>query len=231
MKCAIMQPYFFPYLGYWQLINNVDVFVIYDNIEYSKAGWINRNRYLLNGDAVYMTVPLVKSSDYLDIIDKRIADSFWHKKIYNQIRIAYSKAPYLGEVLSIIDEMFNYRENNLFWFLKNTIDMIVDRLRIKTKIVVSSEISRDRTKKGQDRVIDLCKELNADIYVNPIGGIELYKKERFESEGIKLVFLKPIIREYKQFNNCFVPSLSIIDIIAFNGIDNSVKMLSDFDLI
>ena len=78
MKLAIMQPYFFPYIGYFQLIKSVDEFVIYDNIQYTKKGWINRNRILVNGTDYLISLPLKKDSDYLNVVDRQLAES-WEK--------------------------------------------------------------------------------------------------------------------------------------------------------
>ncbi len=78
MKLAIMQPYFFPYIGYFQLINTVDEFVVYDNIEFTKKGWINRNRILVNGKDEYITLPIKKDSDFLHVKDRFLAET-WSK--------------------------------------------------------------------------------------------------------------------------------------------------------
>lgn len=231
MKLAIMQPYFLPYIGYWQLINYVDVFVIYDNIEYSKRGWINRNRYLLNGEAAYITVPLVKDSDFLDIRNRKVSEEFWKGRIKNQLIAAYRKAPYFDDTINVIDQIYKSSDNNLYTFLKYTIQIVLEVLQIGTKIVTSSEITEDRSKTGKDRVIDICHQIGADNYINPIGGVDLYDKKEFNLSGISLEFLSANLTPYDQFGKIFVPALSIVDVLMFNGVQGTRQMLDDFKLL
>ena len=231
MKLAVMQPYFFPYIGYWQLFNYVDRFVIYDNIEYTKKGWINRNRFLQDGKAVYMTVPLEKDSDYLDIKKRRISEEFWKRKILHQLSAAYKKAPYYEEIIRLVEEIYKVDNNNLFEFLQETIRMIVDVLDIDTELITSSDLDENPELRGQARVINTCKLCNADQYINPIGGVDLYDKEIFKKAGIDMFFLEPKLTPYKQFNDVFVPSLSIIDMLMFCGIKETKKNLDDFELV
>ncbi len=226
-----MQPYFFPYIGYWQLINYVNVFVVYDNIEYTKKGWINRNRYLMNGKPEYFSLPIEKGSDYLDIVERRVSDSYSDKKILHQLDAAYKKAPYYRETINLIERIYDISDRNLFVFLYDTIKSVVDYLDIDTEIVVSSTVSKDRALKKEKRVIDLCKSINADIYINPIGGMELYDKNDFLNEGIEIQFLKSQLPEYKQYQNEFVPALSIIDTLMFCGREGTKEMLSKFELV
>ncbi len=226
-----MQTYFFPYIGYWQLINYVNVFVVYDNIEYTKKGWINRNRYLMNGKPEYFSLPIEKGSDYLDIVERRVSDSYSDKKILHQLDAAYKKAPYYRETINLIERIYDISDRNLFVFLYDTIKSVVDYLDIDTEIVVSSTVSKDRALKKEKRVIDLCKSINADIYINPIGGMELYDKNDFLNEGIEIQFLKSQLPEYKQYQNEFVPALSIIDTLMFCGREGTKEMLSKFELV
>ena len=118
MKLGIMQPYFFAYMGYYQLINTVDEFIIYDNIKYTKKGWINRNRILLNGKIDYISLPLKKDSNTLDIVERSLADCWTNdrKKMINKIRAAYSKAPMFSDVMPLINDCIDTEENNLFNF-------------------------------------------------------------------------------------------------------------------
>jgi hypothetical protein len=218
MKVAIMQPYLFPYIGYFQLMNAVDEFVIYDNIQFSKKGWINRNRILVNGTDAYITLPLKKDSDYLDVKDRYLSDD-WEiekKKIINRITESYRKAPYFTSVFPIIEGIFNYSDRNLFEFISNSLKQINKYLDITTPLIVSSTIDVNHELKSEKKVIALCKARHAETYINPIGGIELYNKEEFKSEGIELKFLKADNIIYPQFKNEFVPFLSIIDVMMFN---------------
>jgi len=212
MKLAIMQPYLFPYIGYFQLI-------IYDNIQFTKKGWINRNRILVNGADTYITLPLKKDSDYLNIKDRFLSDdwSIERKKILNRITESYRKAPQFNFVYPIIESILMYEERNLFSFIFNSIKEIKQYLDIKTPLIISSSIPINHNLKAGNKVIELCKARKATIYINPIGGVELYSKEDFKNDGLELQFLKANNITYPQFKNDFVPFLSIIDVMMFNN--------------
>jgi hypothetical protein len=219
MKVAIMQPYLFPYIGYFQLMNAVDEFIIYDNIQFTKKGWINRNRILVNGVDTYITLPLKKDSDYLNIKDRFLSDdwSIERKKILNRITESYRKAPQFNFVYPIIESILMYEERNLFSFIFNSLKEINQYLNIKTPLIISSSIPINHDLKAENKVIELCKARTATIYINPIGGVELYSKENFKNEGLELQFLKANNIIYSQFKNNFVPFLSIIDVMMFNN--------------
>ena len=233
MILGIMQPYFFPYIGYWQLMNAVRTFIIYDNIEYTKKGWINRNRILVNCKDSYITLPIKKDSDYLNVSERYLADT-WKKdriKMLNQIKSAYQKAPEFITVFPIIEKCILFDEDNLFKFILNSILTIKSFLDIKTKIQISSLISIDHTLKSEEKVIALCKAQNAKSYINPSGGIELYNKQIFSDNEIRLYFMKAIDIKYQQFTNNFIPSLSIIDMMMFNSREQVQLYLTDFKLL
>ena len=227
MKLAIMQPYFMPYIGYFQLINAVDVFVVYDNIQFTKKGWFHRNRILVNGRDKMFSVPLKKDSDYLYVAQRELADSFDNesKKIIRKIKAAYQTAPYYKEVMPLVEECFQHGSGNLFDFIHISLKLLTQFLQIDTKIIISSAIDIDHTLKSQDKVLAICKNLNTDIYINAIGGQDLYVAEAFRNKGIELRFLKTKPVEYKQFDNEFVPWLSIIDVMMFNLKEEIIKML------
>ena len=213
-----MQPYVFPYIGYFQLINSVDEFVIYDNIEFTKKGWINRNRILANGVDVYISLPLRKDSDYLHVKDRFLAHT-WdveRKKLLNRITESYRKAPCFKETYEVLEKCIMHEDRNLFNFLLHSVQTLIDYLHIDTKLIVTSSIMIDHQLKGEEKVMAICKQQQADVYINPIGGLELYDKERFRSNDIELHFQKSNYITYKQFNNEFIPWLSIIDVMMFN---------------
>lgn len=228
---AIMQPYFLPYIGYWQLLNSVDCFVLYDDIQYEKKGWINRNRYLSNGYDKLFTIALEKASDYLNVVDRNISPQFNRTKFLNQIKEAYKRAPYFNQGYQVLVDILKYQDENLFRFIENSIFYIKDILDIRTDIIVSSTIKIDKKLKSAERVIATCKACNDNDYVNPIGGMKLYDKNDFLNHGVKLSFLKTGDISYKQFNNDFIPSLSILDILMFNDIETIKSYLGDFTLI
>ena len=231
MKLGIMQPYFFPYIGYWQLINAVDVFVVYDNIQHTKKGWINRNRYLQNGKDAVFSISLKKDSDFLDVKDRIISDDFNKIKLLNQIKEAYKKAPYFDQAFSHFKSVVSNNENNLFEYIFFSIKETCKYLNIETKIIKSSDIDINHGLKSQDKVLAICKNIGTNTYINTIGGQELYSKELFSEQGIDLKFIKTESIIYNQFDNEFVPWLSIIDVMMFNNQEEISKMLHDYQLI
>lgn len=223
-----MQPYFFPYIGYFQLINAVDEFVIYDNIKYTKKGWINRNRILVNGKDSYITVPIKNDSDSLDVKERFLTDTWTmdRKKLLNRIKESYGKAPYFEMVYPLVENCVLFEERNLFLFIYHSLNKIKEYLEIPTTFVISSTITIDHELKAANKVLAICKARKATVYINPIGGVELYDKENFKNRGIDLYFLKTSNFSYKQFENEFVPLLSIIDVMMFNSKKEIKKYLN-----
>lgn len=226
MKVAIMQPYFLPYIGYYQLINSVDLFIVYDNIKYTKKGWVNRNRILQNSKDVMFSLPLKYDSDSLDVRARELAADFNRKKLLNQISGAYHRAPYFAQTFMLIEELMRHDEKNLFQFLHYSIARTCEYLGITTQISVSSDIAIDHSLKSQDRVLALCEAVGATTYINPIGGMALYAQDDFMARNIELKFIESTAMEYPQFDNPFVPWLSILDVMMFNplgGISTSIQ--------
>ncbi len=229
-----MQPYFFPYIGYFQLMNAVDEFVVYDNIEYTKKGWINRNRILVNGKDSYITLPLKKDSDYLDIRDRYLAESWFLEKdkFLNRITAAYRKSKYFNSVFPLIERCVLFEDKNLFFFILHSLWLVKEYLNIQTPLVISSSILVDQNLKADKRVLAICKSKKADSYLNPIGGVRLYNKEQFKGQGVDLHFLKTNDFSYKQFDSEFIPFLSILDVMMFNPKEKITDYLnSSFSII
>lgn len=227
MKMAIMQPYLFPYIGYFQLMNAVDEFVVYDNIKHTKKGWINRNRILINGKDEFITFPLKHDSDFLDIRERCLAD-VWpeeRRKIINKINDAYKKAPHYGTVYPVIEQCLLFDDMNLFKFIYNSLHVLKHYMEIDTQLIISSEIPANHHLKSEQRVIDICKARKANTYINPIGGLELYDKDNFKNAGLELKFLKTGNISYKQFSSDFIPFLSIIDVLMFNPMEDVKEYL------
>ncbi len=232
MKIGIMQPYFLPYIGYFQLINTVDQFIIYDNIQYTKKGWINRNRILVNGTDEYITLPVKNDSDFLDVDQRFLAETFEKGKIkiVRKIKESYRNAPFYEQAYYLINDILNYKNFNLFEFIFNSIIKICDYLDIRTQIVRSSEINIDHGLKSEKKVISICNTFNSPTYINSIGGMGLYSKKEFEKNSIELFFLETQKTEYKQFDHDFVPWLSIIDVLMFNSKDQITHFLNNYKL-
>ena len=226
MKVAIMQPYFFPYIGYFQLIRSADLFIVYDNIKYTKKGWINRNRMLQNGKDVMFSLPLKSDSDFLDVRDRELAEDFNRDKLLGQINGAYRRAPYFAQTFPLIEQIVRNEERNLFKFIHHSLARTCEHLGIATEIRISSDIAIDHGLKNQDKVFALCEAVAANTYINAIGGMELYANDKFQERGIELKFIKSKPFEYAQFGNEFVPWLSIIDVMMFNPKQQVIEYIS-----
>lgn len=216
MKVAIMQPYFFPYLGYFQLIALVDKFIIYDDVNYINRGWINRNNILINGKAGLISVPLIGASQNKLIKDiSPMDDHKWRNTLLKTIEHNYKKAPHFKIVFEIIQKIIMADAATISELNFIGIKTVSEYIGITTDFIPSSVIYDNSALKGQYRILDICKKENANHYINPIGGMELYDHKVFLNEGISLNFIKTEISPYKQFSNEFTPSLSIIDILMF----------------
>jgi len=213
-------------------MNAVDEFVVYDNIQFTKKGWINRNRILVNGQDSFITIPIKKDSNYLDVRDRYLADSWSTEKItmLNRIKESYRKAPQFDDVYPVIEKSIFFDESNLYYFILNSLIQVNAFLEIRTSLIISSTITIDHALKGDKKVIAICKARNAHTYLNPIGGVGLYDNDRFMGEGIGLHFLKPDELSYEQFGNGFIPWLSILDVMMFNSKEAITKMLTQYSL-
>lgn len=220
MRLAIMQPYFLPYIGYFQLIAAVDHFIVYDNLKYTKKGWINRNRLLVNHREAGFSLPLQKGSDALHIVERQIAADFRPDKLLHQFEAAYARAPHAAPTLALLQRVLNHGERNLFGFLHHSLLQVCAHLGITTPISVSSQWPIDHGLRAQDKVLALCEAAGARTYINPIGGTELYQHEAFQARGIALQFLRSTAQAYAQFGGAFEPWLSIIDVLMFNPLES-----------
>lgn len=232
MNGAIMQPYFLPYIGYFQLIASVEQFILYDNIKYTKKGWINRNRMLLNGTDTTFSLPLKKGADSLNIVERELSLEFDRSKLLKKFKGAYNRAPYFDQTYSVLERIIRHQDANLFRYIHHSIVQLCEHLDIKTKIQISSEIAIDHNLKSQNKVLALCKATGINNYINTIGGIDLYSKDDFRIQDINLQFIKTYPFEYAQFGMPFIPWLSIIDVLMFNPIEDVIRIIRHkFELI
>lgn len=232
MKIGIMQPYFLPYIGYWQLLNAVDKYVIYDDVNYIKGGWINRNRILVGKEPKYLTIRLNGASPNKNINEIEVGlNEKERKKLLRMVEENYKKSPFFKDVFPIVEAIIMNEEKNLAKFIEFSLKKICSYLGIKTELIVSSTLKKDNSLKAQDKVIDICKELEATEYYNAIGGQELYSYDEFKKNGIELKFLQTSNIKYNQFDNEFIPYLSILDVMMFNSVDDICKFLNDYTLI
>ena len=227
-----MQPYLFPYIGYFQLIGAVDKFVVYDDVDFISRGWINRNNILLHGERHRFTVPRANAKFHTLICDTLVNDNtHWRRKLLSMIEQSYRKAPQFSTAFPLIHEIISNGPVDIAGLAVRSLTHVSDYIGIKTEIKESSVDYNNRHLKGQDRVLDICIQEGATTYINTIGGMELYSKETFREKGIELHFIKSLDVTYRQFKNDFVPSLSIIDVLMFNRQDEIAGMLGQYELI
>ena len=232
MKIAIMQPYFFPYIGYFQLMHAVDKFVVYDDVNFIKKGWINRNQILVNKKPYLFTVPLKNASQNTLIKDLKLATTEkWKKKFLKTLEFAYKKAPYFNNIFSIVADVINTQTVFLRDWHLEAFNRVTKYLKIKINIEETSSNYRNDELKAQKRILDICTKENTTKYVNLIGGIKLYSKQYFNTNGVCLCFLRPKDIHYKQFGDLINSSLSIIDVMMFNRVSDISKMLDAYDII
>ena len=231
MKLAIMQPYFFPYIGYWQLIRSVDRFIIFDDVNYINRGWVNRNRILINGAPSYFTVPLHQASQNKKIYEIKTAEgSIWRDKLLKMIEITYRRASCFSDVFPVVEELISCEKDNLSEYLAYQLKVMAVFMDIDTEFVKTSRIYGNEYISGEDRILDICKKENATIYINPQGGQYLYNYNRFEKLGVELYFLFVHSIIYKQRSPVFVPYLSIIDVLMEVGPKGIKRYLDAFEL-
>ena len=230
MKAAFHQPYFIPYIGYWQLIKSVDLFAIADDYNYINKGWINRNRILDHEKINYINIEICNASQNR-LISEHERKPIDKKKKMKQLLFSYRKAPYVNEGLELMDTIFSIEEKNLADYLYRSICLICEYLRIDTPIVRTSDYEQDPSLRFADRIYDYCKQMGAEEYHNLIGGTSLYSFEEFREHGIKLAFVEPIPYEYPQSSKEFNFGLSIIDVIMNNSVDDIQKILDSYRLL
>lgn len=229
MTLAIMQPYFMPYIGYFQCMAAVDTYIVYDDVQYIKGGWVSRNNLLIGGEKKMFTIILKGASANKLFNEIEIGDNF--RKFENMLQCNYSKAPYFQEMMPLLHSIFIFEDKNLGRFLWNSYKKLFEYLEIGTNIILSSNVEKDNSLKGKYKVIDICHRLGADKYYNAIGGQELYDKDEFKQKNIDLSFVKTNDIKYKQFNNDFIPNLSIVDVLMFNGKEGTKRLLNEYTLV
>lgn len=254
MKLAIMQPYFFPYLGYFQAIHAVDKYILYDNLNFIKEAWMHRNRFLVkNENPAFFYVELRNKSSYNKIYEvELIENASWRKRIINGIFLNYKKTPYFEEVFPLLESVVNYPTSKLTELNYQSIYQVCNYLELTTKIESSpdkyTELEMQLSKEVLDekyfndiavnsmprkviRVLSICRNENADIFINAIGGMELYNKDMFQKNGIKLLFVNTLDYTYKQQSQIFHPHLSIIDILMNRGKEGTTQLIKNYELI
>ena len=224
------QPYFVPYIGYWQVINAVDIFTIGDDYNFIKGGWINRNRILRDKKVAFFNIEISHISSNKAINELFLSDQFHGESKLESLKYAYQKAPYYQNGYTLMEKVLCCEENNLAKFLENSIRCICDYLGIQTEIICSSKVPNNSAYRREYRIFDQCRFFGADTYFNAPGGKELYDYQQFKEHGLKLGFIHPGDIRYPQFSDYFVPSLSIIDVIMFNSPEQIHQMLNQYTI-
>jgi hypothetical protein len=229
---AIMQPYIFPYIGYYQLLHSVDKFIFLDDVNYFKKGYINRNNILLKNEKYLLTFPLTNVSQNVKINQIKLNNfNFYKKHFFKTIQCAYGKAPYYKQIIELLNGIL-FEKKTLLELSSYSIIEIFKFLNLNKKYDFSSINSPETF--GQEkslRLINISKKNNCNVYHNAIGGQKIYSKECFKKYGVDLFFVKNKHNCYKQFNNNFIPNLSIIDILMFNSKEEVVEMLGNYEKI
>lgn len=227
-KVGIMQPYLFPYLGYFQLMNAVDEYVIYDDVQFIKRGWINRNRIRLGGEECRFTISVSGASQNKLINEITIHDDF--VKFRKTLKMGYSNAPYRDAVLELVESLCSDTDRNLARFAANSLKVVAAYLGISTPMVMSSSLDKEGGLTGQDRIIDICTRMAADVYINAIGGQSLYDRQMFRDRAIDLQFLKPVWPE-SGADGPVRPDLSILDLMMYNDAQEIRDLLDCYELV
>ena len=231
MRIAIMQPYFVPYIGYWQLLASVDKFVLLDDVNYINRGWINRNYISINNSPKWLTLPLSKASQNKLICDIALLDNDgWHQKMQRTLSLSYSKAPYYFDIEPIISEIISHAHGNLSSFLSYTLSLISDYLNITPNIISTSRGLSSQGLSGQDRILDICKNLEATHYINLPGGKSLYNVSTFHSRGIQLCFLDTSSINPLRSGISTTQPLSILDTLVYNSPESIRSFILDSNL-
>jgi hypothetical protein len=232
MRLVVMQPYLFPYLGYYQLMAAADKFVCYDDVAFINRGWINRNRMLVNGQEYLFTVPLKKASQNKLIYEIEL-DGFvaWRTKFLRTVEQSYRKAVFFDSTYDLLERIVAEPHTHIGTLIWNSLAEINAYLGLATQLSRSNGAYGNETLKAQERIVDICAQHQADTYINAIGGLTLYNKTDFAANNIDLHFLKPVLKPYKQFSAEFVPGLSMIDVLMHNSIDEVRAMLDDYELV
>lgn len=229
---AMMQPYLFPYLGYFQLIALSDVFVLGDDLQYIRSGWVNRNRILYNGEAKLITFPLKRDRFDLPIKQRELCDNFADEaqRLISLITHSYRKAPYFAQVMPLLERLINFPQQSLALYIEHSIREMCAYLHIDTPIFRSSDLDIGTPVDKQDRVVRIMRNLACERYINPIGGVELYDPEYFARHDLSLRFFKMDPIDYRQYRDSFVANLSIIDVLMFNCVEQVQQRLSCYSL-
>ena len=230
MILASHQPYFLPYLPYWQLIHAADRFLIGDDYAYMVGGWIPRNRIRVQGRPQYLRVEVSDRSCHRLICDTFLAPGRREDKL-RTLEMAYHKAPFFADAFPVAERILRCEEPNLAVFLEYSIREVAAYLGITTPIGRTSDLPGNRLLKRENRIYDFCRRIGADTYVNAIGGRALYRGDAFARQGIRLQFLQTAYPSYPQGGGPFLRDLSVLDAMMCCSRERLHALLDDYTLI
>lgn len=230
MKLAVMQPYLFPYLGYYQLYAAADRFVFFDDVNFINKGWINRNQIVTGRKAFMFTAPLLDASQNKLICDIHIAEGNWKQKLLKTIEMAYKKAPEFVPVFELVSGILATDTTLIAKLAAASVTGVAAYLNIQKPVYFSSELQYNRDVKGEDKILEICTGMGAVNYINPSGGRDLYNPEKFEKSNLGLHFLKPQLPNYRQFTETFVPAMSVIDVLMHNPAEQVANWMNTYTL-
>jgi hypothetical protein len=232
MKIAVMQPYFFPYLGYFQLVHATNRFVFYDDVTYIKGGWINRNRWLSRNGSTYFTIPVQDASSFRSIAHTQVVPKgAWVTKLRKTFQESYGKAPCFTQAFELLDGVLSLDEPSIARWAATSVRAVANYLDPAPRFIETSARYGNAQLKAAERVLDICRQESASVYINAIGGQALYDPADFSARGVELRFLRTRPVTYRQFREPFVASLSILDVIAFNPREIIRQFLQEYDLV
>ena len=225
-RLAVMQPYLFPYVGYFQLVSRVDRFVFLDDVNFINRGWINRNQMLLSDSVKWFTIPVLGSSQNRRINELHVqADGTWRRKLLSSVRHSYGKAPCFEQAYALLEDIILAGETSLSTIARKSVVSVARYLGLETEFIPSTGRYGNEDLRGAARVLDICRQEGAAEYYNLPGGTALYSGEVFSAAGLELHFIEPKLLEYKQFEQPFKPGLSILDVLMFNDRLSTLRLL------
>lgn len=234
-KVAIMQPYFFPYIGYFSLIKHTDEFMIFDSVQFIRHGWIERNRILKQGGGwLYVKVPLKKFDQKTFIQDVEIDNSQdWKAKILAQLQVYKKVAPFYNQTKALVDDIFKDDYTNIVTLNKVIMEKICSYIGFHPNITVYSELDLEiePPQAPDEWALNICKALS-DVgeYWNQPGGASFFDKSKYDAANLDLKFIHVSLEQYDQKNEAFEPGLSILDVLMFNSPEKINEMLDNFEL-
>jgi hypothetical protein len=225
---AVMQPYYFPYVGYFQLMSASEVFVLYDDVQYSKGSWANRNRILRGGNVSWLTLPVGAAplaSSYRE--RNYLLGPAQRRSHLGRIASAYRRAPQFEAVYPLVESLMAFEDERVAAFNVHLVSRLATHLGIRCQLRLGSEFDNPRGDRAQDRILQICGRLGATTYLNAIGGTGLYHEAAFAQVGIALRFLQPVATPYPQAAPAFVPFLSILDVLMNNALEDVQRMVAE----